>query len=157
METQNTERAQIQDRHSQAMSSVSIVVLGEPRRGRIEAGQNKNLPPKYRTFVFMPPLFTALRDWKRGRILADFVDCNRKKDLSMVCCAGTVCLCVSREVLWCNSQFRDMPPPPKPEELICWESPGGVQDLLFLFMNSGLYNSRGHRGLSVCLWKTVLV
>lgn len=67
--------------------------------------KKKRLPARY-------ALYGASVYWKRGRILADFVDCNWKRVLSVACCAGTVCLCGSTEALWRSSEFREIAPPP---------------------------------------------
>jgi len=54
----------------------------------------KNTLSKYGTFVFVPPLFTAVRDRKRGRILTDLVDCNRKRETSVWLVVLRQCVCV---------------------------------------------------------------
>lgn len=58
------------------LSSVSIVVSRNGRRLKRWGGAQA----KYGTFVFLPPLFTASWDRRRGRILIDFVDCDGKRE-----------------------------------------------------------------------------
>lgn len=96
------------DSHSQArvkdfgeMSSVSIVVLSEPQWGQIEARKKSTLA-KYRTFVFMLPLFRAVKGRKGGDDIDFWL---QREKIPQACCSRTVCLCVSREVLWRISQF----------------------------------------------------
>ena len=111
MEAQNTERAQ-NETDSKArvkdfgvMSSVSIV----DGAGLKPGGEKKSTLAKYGTFVFVPPVFTASRGTERGEGYRQI--CWLQQEERLIA-AGTVCVrvcvCVSREVLWRNSQFRDM-------------------------------------------------
>lgn len=113
-EAQNTKRAlRVRDRHSQVrvkdfgeMSSVSIVVLSEQWWGRLVARKKKkkNSGQIWNFCFCATPVYSS-----EGKDIDRFCWLQQEeRDLSMTSCVQTVCLCVSREVLWRKSQFRDV-------------------------------------------------
>lgn len=83
---------QIQDRHSQAMSSAAIVVSGRIEVGQTEGGGKKTPDLPNLELLFSQPPCLALRGRKDRKDIDRFVDCDRKRALSVTCCAGSVCL-----------------------------------------------------------------
>lgn len=81
------------DTASQAMSSAAIVVSGRIVVGQREGGGEK-MPdlPNLQLLFSCRPCLEALSGRKDGKDIDRFVDCNRKRALSVTCCAGSVCL-----------------------------------------------------------------
>lgn len=75
------------------MSSAAIVVSGRIEVGQREGGGKKTPDlPNLELLFSCPPCLEALRGRKDRKDIDRFVDCNRKRALSVTSCAGSVCL-----------------------------------------------------------------